>query len=456
MADESQRVRSRLRMRWPRVTLIGRGVFACAMLPWSGRAAAPTALPVPCVAGSCGANAAGFVSSGAATAVQTGKNLTVSQTSKNAALNWSSFNIGADGKVVFKQPSSSSIALNRIYDANPSSIFGTLSANGQIYLINANGFLFGSSAKVNVAGLLASSLNISDQTFGTGILAALAQQNTAALQNTDNAGNPIVDSSGNALLNTGTITVQTGAQLNAAGGGRLLLAAPTVSNAGTLTAPDGQIILAAGQKVYLQASSKPELRGLIVEVDGGGKVSNQLAGLLSAARGDITLVGLAVNQDGRISATTSVSANGSVTLTGADGFSGGGGLTSPNNGGTVELGANSSIDILPEYGDTTTAVDAQKQLQSSISITGKQVFMHGGSIDAPSAALSVIATANPVAGATDYNPDSRIRIDAGTTIIWPAARRNCPCPPIWSRYSSAPTSSRTIPPSATARCAAIP
>ena len=78
----------------------------------------------------------------------------------------------------------------------------------------------------------------------------------------------MVNTAGNIVANTGSITVDSGAQLTAADGGRLLLAAPTVRNSGSLTAPDGQVILAAGQTVYLTASHDPNLRGLVVEVDG--------------------------------------------------------------------------------------------------------------------------------------------------------------------------------------------
>ena len=82
-------------------------------------------------------------------------------------------------------------------------------------------------------------------------------------------------------------------------------------------------MLAAGQNIYLQASADNSLRGLIVQVDGGTGAANQLAnagivnessGSISAPRGNVTLTGLMINQDGRISATTSVSANGSVIL----------------------------------------------------------------------------------------------------------------------------------------------
>ena len=376
---------------------------------WS-RSWAGTQLPAPCLAGSCGTNASGFVTTGAATAVQSGKTLSVNQTSNTATLNWSSFNISSDGKVVFTQPSSTSIALNRIFDTNPSSIFGTLTANGQIYLINANGFLFGRGAAVNVGGLLASTLNLTDANFAAGILEP-GLKGQSALQ-------PFVDSAGNVISQP--ITVDAGATLTAADQGRLLLAAPSVSNAGSLNAPDGQIILAAGQSLYLQASSGSNLRGLIVEVDGGGAAANQLTGAISAPRGNVTLTGLMVNQDGRVSATTSVAANGSVILQAADTFPTDyslGSAFSATRGGTVVLGPGSVTEVLPELASSTTAVAAQTQLQSSITITGQQVFMNDAAIDAPSGLLNVTAAANPSQGVQSTgNPNAQIRIDSGTSI----------------------------------------
>src|SRR5450631_2220749 len=278
-------------------------------------------LPIPCLVHTCGTTGPSqFVTSGSATAVQAGNSLTVQQSSSKAILNWSSFNVSADGKVVFNQPTATSIALNRIFDVNPSTVFGSVSANGQIYLINPNGFVFGSTAKVNVSGLIASSLGIADSTFTSGLLGPqlLASGTPALTSNADVLaanGTPAFDnSSGTPIPILGSVTVAAGAQITANSGGRIMLAAPLVQNAGSIQAPDGQVVLAAGQNVYLQASNDPSLRGLIVEVDGAGKAWNQLTGALSAPRGNISLVGLAVNQDGRISATTTVSANGSVSL----------------------------------------------------------------------------------------------------------------------------------------------
>src|SRR5208283_2068228 len=161
---------------------------------------------------------------------------TVRQLTPSAVLNWSSFDIGVGGSVAFQQPSATSVALNRIYQASPSSIFGELAANGQIYLVNPNGFLFGATASVNVAGLIASSLNISDSTFSNGILSALSNNQAPALQSdgrlyvTDSANNLVLDANGQPQAVQ--VLVQQGAQLSAASGGRLLLAGQSVTNAG--------------------------------------------------------------------------------------------------------------------------------------------------------------------------------------------------------------------------------
>jgi filamentous hemagglutinin len=373
------------------------------------------ALPVPCAPGTCGATGASqFVTAGAATAVATQNALKINQTSNSAILNWSSFNIGANGSVVFNQPGSSSVALNRIFQSSPSQIFGNLSANGQVYLINQNGFVFGKTAVVNVGSLLASSLPItlSDADFGQGILSKIATDN-AILDGTCPTCDPLAQ-----------VVVQPGAQLTAADQGRLLLAGQTVINGGSLTAPDGQVILAAGAKVYLQADADPGLRGLIVEVDQGGTAWNQLSGSLSSPRGNVTMTGLMVNQDGRISATTSVSSNGSIRLEAADTAVFTGKVVASSHGGTLTIGPQSQMSILPETASSATEVPAQTQLQSSVTLLGEQVILQGGSIIAPNGNLTAIAAADPSpaaanpAGGLSSNNDAnaRLHIDAGTDI----------------------------------------
>jgi filamentous hemagglutinin len=431
-----------------KVTLTGAASLTMAATLLCGSASVTAAtLPVPCTSASCAPNKtpgftapAGFVTSGQATATQSGNTLTVSQTSGQAILNWSSFNVSADGKVVFQQPAATSIALNKIYQASPSSIFGQITANGQIYLINPNGFVFGATSSVNVAGLIASSLGLAggDTEFTSGILtpgqqtpATPAFASDGRVYVSDANGNPVPDSQGN--NQPVQIVVQPGAQMTAADGGRLMLAGQNVVNGGSLTAPDGQIVLAAGQSVYLAAAptSEPWLRGLVVEVAGNtpsttsapaqtGNVTNQAGAVLSAARGNISLIGLAVNQDGRISATTSVSSNGSVILLAANGSGGScqtGEVICATQGGTLKIGSTSEIDVLPDLSTADTAVVGQSQIPSTIQLTGQQVDLEGGTITAPGGTLKVLAAANPDAGlATNGNTAAQIQVDAGTNI----------------------------------------
>src|SRR5690606_631712 len=123
---------------------------------------------------------------------------------------WDTFNIGRDATVNFHQPGASSVALNRVLCSDASQIFGRLNANGQVYLINPTGVLFGSSAAVNVSGLVASALDIADNDF------------MACRLQFDGKG------AGGAVINQGTI--------RAADGGSVALLGAQVRNEGTVVA----------------------------------------------------------------------------------------------------------------------------------------------------------------------------------------------------------------------------
>jgi filamentous hemagglutinin family protein len=97
--------------------------------------------------------------------------LVIYQNAPQAIIDWATFNIGSAASVYFNQQGNKSwTALNRIWDANPSQIFGTLKADGSIYLINQNGILFGPGAQVDVHTLIASSLNMTNDDFTNGLL----------------------------------------------------------------------------------------------------------------------------------------------------------------------------------------------------------------------------------------------------------------------------------------------
>ncbi len=370
-------------------------------------------MPTPCLASSCGSSAASFVQYGSAGAALSGTTLNISQTTNKAILNWANFNIASGYTVNFIQPSATAAVLNNIWSASPSVIAGNLTANGQVYLYNQNGIVFSNGAQVNVAGLTASTLAFSpvagssdpDALFENGVLSGntAGQAPPAAF---------VTPPSGAA----GTIEVDGGATLTAADGGRILLLGSAVSNSGTISTPDGQAMLgAATNNVYLMASSNPSMRGLLIAVDGGGSTGTVVNnGTISAPRGNVTLAGLVVNQSGVVSATTSVSENGSIYLEAGDTSSASsafianptnpagqqtafGGL-SPSNGGTLLLSPGSVTEVLPDNTDTGTLTAAQQQsfLPSEVDLAGRLVALEGNaSVVAPSGSVNVYAAGDP-------------------------------------------------------------
>lgn len=279
-----------------------------------------------------------------------GNDATIKQTAPKAILNWQQLNLNRGETLTFNQGGNSSwAALNRIHDANPSFISGNVKADGHIYFVNTNGIIFGNGAQVNVGSLTATSLDITDDLFNNGILSDPAK---AVFSGTG-----------------GFVTVEQGAALAAATGGRVMLLAKDVTNHGVISTPDGQTILAAGEKVYLADSTDPA--GLLVEVNAGGTATN--LGEIVARRGNVTLVGLAVNQEGRISASTSVRANGSIHLLARDSVSPGGGMRY----GKVTVGQGSETVVSAEVNDKEEVLDQQAFTPSRVRIEGRSIEVDG-------------------------------------------------------------------------------
>lgn len=210
--------------------------------------------------------------------------VTINQASQQAILNWQSFNIAPNEVTQFVQPNASAIALNRIFDQSPTQIFGSLQANGTVILLNPNGVLFGANAQVNVGGLIASSLNITNANFL--------------------AGHYIFTGSGveGAVTNLGLVqAIHDG----------VYLLAPNVTNGGVITAPGGNIVLAAGAQAYL--ASRPDGRGFLTELSAPTGQALNVKDLL-ADGGHVTLAGRVVNQAGRVQANSVREKNGKIEM----------------------------------------------------------------------------------------------------------------------------------------------
>ena len=226
------------------------------------------------------------VVNGAATVTGVGSSvLTINQTTPKAILTWQQFNIAPNEVTRFIQPGTQSIALNRILDANPSQILGSLQANGSVILINPNGVMFGPNAQVNVGGLVASSLNLTDANFLRG---------QYLFEGTD---------AGGWVKNAGTI--QTGP------GGFVYLLAPNVENSGLIKSPEGQIAIAAGTTAYL--SERPDGLGFLVKVNNPTGDAINLKDLI-ADGGDINIYARVINQAGLVQANSVRDKDGRIEL----------------------------------------------------------------------------------------------------------------------------------------------
>uniref|UniRef100_UPI00117DC207 two-partner secretion domain-containing protein n=1 Tax=Pelomonas sp. KK5 TaxID=1855730 RepID=UPI00117DC207 len=256
------------------------------------------------------------VQQGQASAVVNGNKLTVTN-SNGAILNWSSFSIGAANAVRFEQPGSTSKVLNRVTGNDPSQILGSLSSNGQVWLLNPNGVLFGSGARVDVAGLVTSTLNLNDLDWTAGRYAFTGGEAATGQ-----------------VLNQGEIR-------SAAGGQVLLLAgAGGVRNEGLIDTAGGQIVLAAGASIELLDTAAPRLTVHVTAPAGealnlgsiaGGRIDVQAASVnqLGVVRADALGVGpggeivlqaapgqLTLGADSRTTADAAAGAGGRIELLG--------------------------------------------------------------------------------------------------------------------------------------------
>ena len=281
----------------------------------------------------------------------------IQQTSPQAILNWQTFNVGRNTTVDFNQSAGGTaantwVALNRILDpsGSPSQILGSIKAQGQVYLINQNGIIFGGASQVNVSSLLAASAMISDSQFTAN-----------GIYSTQNGNNQYLPSFTNAI---GAIVVQAGAQIAtnaplgiADRGGSVILMGSSVQNAGSITTADGQTVLAAGADFFLKQGysitpatdivMSSTTLGTVIGVDHGGTALN--TGFIQATTGDITMAGGKVTQAGVIISTSSVDQRGTIHL-----------LTASNNSnGSVTLAPGSITYIEPDP-NSGTALEPQR------------------------------------------------------------------------------------------------
>ena len=383
------------------------------------------------------------------TSDMTGASAILRQFIQNANVHFNSFNIGADASVTVIHPSQTASTVGHIHQSDPSKIFGVLNVTteaggngGQVILLNQNGFMFGPNARIGSidttsatrqypSGFIASSLDLNPLAEDGDILLPIQSDEAAFIPYATGA--------------SGAIRIEEGAQINTAEQGKVFLFAPEIINEGNINTPQGQTLLAAGNRVYL-ASDEDNIAGVIAEVEVGGTVTNgsdnnanlapgvspdELLGKIVADQGIVTLLGKTVNQNGLVSADSSIEIGGVVRLIARDGaLINNGELRGASDGGQLTLGRNSVTQSNPDLSNTDERTDDVLQPQGFVQLYGEQIHLeeysqilaNSGNVElvsrnatTQSEGVPNIELENPAAGVA-FNPNSNIQIDSNARI----------------------------------------
>ncbi|MBX3490636.1 filamentous hemagglutinin N-terminal domain-containing protein [Parvibaculum sp.] len=354
--------------------------------------------------------------------------VTVTQTTSKAILNWNTFDIGAGERTRFVQPGASSVALNRVTGGfGPSQLNGELTANGRIFLVNPDGILIGPGGRIDTAGFLATTHDIGNDDFMAGRF-----QFTIP-------GRP--DAS---VVNEGAIT--------AMGQGFAALVAPGVRNSGTIVATLGRVGLAAGNGFTLdlygdrliQLVISDSIASEVRDVSTGQALASLVAnrGEISAGGGLVELsaatarraVDSVINNSGVIEADSFDRKDGLIVLNGAaastklagapvqevklsgtlsaagreEGASGGVVLVT---GEAIEL-TSATIDVSGRAGGGTVLIggDVGGGRPSAVASTNSKAMPHS----------QVISTASTVAidEASAIDASAKLSGDGGKVVVW--------------------------------------
>lgn len=313
----------------------------------------------------------GQISAGSGQIESSGSNMVIHQSTDRMAIDWQSYNVGADHKVEYLQPSSSSIALNRVLGGDPSQIRGSLVANGRVFLVNPNGIVFGERSVIDVAGIVASTLNITNEDFMAGKFT-------------------FEGTSSGVIVNKGNVVAKQG--------GFVVLIAAKMENVGRLNAAGGDVLLAAGQRVRLDLGGPVKIEvegpvvdayiknGGIIQADGGNVVltvnaADQLASLAINNTGVIQARGIGMGDGGTI--RLSASGQGAVESSGTIDAS-----SEQAKGGQISIDA---AKIVLSAGSVTTASGATAG--GDIKLTAKEIQIEAQSV------VDVSQTVTPVLAA---------------------------------------------------------
>ncbi|MGA2191738.1 MAG: GLUG motif-containing protein [Steroidobacteraceae bacterium] len=407
------------------ISVASRSACAAAISLALGSVTHATPAAPPCVAAACATAVAasshptgGRVVSGTGSITQSGNTTDIRQSSPDISIDWLSFNVGSQETVDFLQPFASAIAVNQILSPNGSQILGHLNANGQVWLVNPNGVLFGQGALVNVGGLVASTLDLGDAN----------SSGNARIFSGDGTGN---------VINEGTIT--------AADGGYIALLGNQVSNQGTITARFGTVALGAGSAATLTFEGDSLIKMQVDQntlnnlAENGGLIQADGGRVIMSAGAQNALLASVVNNTGVIEARTVENHDGTISLLGgmtAGTVNVGGTLDASapegGNGGFIETSA-AHVEVANDVRVTTLAAATGKTGTWLIDPTDFTVAPSGGDITGATLSSGLNSTnftilssdgASPVTGGGsggNININDTVSWSANTTLTLTAA-----------------------------------
>jgi filamentous hemagglutinin family protein len=314
---------------------------------WSNTLRRSTAMTAAlAMAGVSGAAYAGpeggqVVSGGATISAPSSIKTDIHQHTNKAVINWRSFNTTAQETVQFYQPGASAIALNRVTNGQVTQFDGALKANGNVWLINESGVIFGSSAKIDVGGLVASTANISNADF--------------------NAGRYVFSTPGKdgaKIINQGTITAKEG--------GLVALVAPGVENSGVIQAKLGKVALAAGETFTLDLYGDQLINFAVPDQKAGsvkhdGAIEADGGSVLITANEASDVVAQSVNVSGVVRATRMQNIGGEIVI-------------DAGNGGKAEVSGDVSARGVGGKGGNVKVLGADVAVKNgaTIDVSGEQ------------------------------------------------------------------------------------
>ncbi|MEM7175143.1 MAG: filamentous hemagglutinin N-terminal domain-containing protein [Chlamydiota bacterium] len=304
-----------------------------------------------------------------------GQLFTITTDGMKTIIDWEGFSISSGETTHFDQPSFDAITLNRVTSQETSAILGSLTSNGSLYLINPNGIVIGESGVIDVNGLVASTLDISNNEFLTGGTILFSGNSEASIENSG-----LIEG-----RDYGVILL-----------GRYLI------NRGDIAALTGRVELGAGSSVWLNTDQgnifiEPEIP---TQISGTGiENSGDIRAAYVDLRADGSLYTLAIHHSGQIDATASMELNGEVYLVAS------GGTTVVDGEGTItsmgQDGTNGSIEVL---GNTVSLLD-QANLIIENAFGGGHIFV-GGSLGGADESI-------PNAATTTVGPEANIQASGG-------------------------------------------